>query len=419
MNSYAAFLGHQPHISLAELHAVIPDMAVQRQIDTHWIIFKSNADIQQEVFRFWGGIIILARQIITDDVTLDDIPAILHNELRAGKGKLLFGLRTHDIKRANIKKLYHSCKEHLRSKGLSSRYVGNEKAPAAPVLLHDQEMIGEKSGCELVLIAEEDDLWVGKTVAAHDPDDYGYRDMEKPVRDTRTGLMPPKLAQTMLNLAEWLYYQDAKDSKEMQLIPNHSLVVFDPFCGSGVIPMEAVLRCWPVIGSDLSLRAVNGCTTNLEWLRKEEKIPKKDVPSAIWKHDACKPFDFQTLKDKDLREGPDVIVTETSLGPALTSRLTQRDALKYRTENEKLQKEWITNAVTCLPDVPIVCTFPMWYLRTGPIFLEKIWGVLDKLGMEVIAPPGVEKNIHGRSTLLYRRPDQFVGREIVMLRRAS
>ncbi|OGJ59320.1 hypothetical protein A3D11_03175 [Candidatus Peribacteria bacterium RIFCSPHIGHO2_02_FULL_49_16] len=406
MFSYAAFLGHQPHISIAELHAVVPDLHMQRHLDSHWIIFESAMDIEQEVFRFWGGTIILAKQITTDDIVLEDIPLLLANELRSGKGKVIFGLRTENIARKNIKKLYRDCKEHLRSKGRSSRYVGNERAPAAPVLLHDQEMIGNKSGCELVLLNEENHLWIGRTVAAHDPDDYGYRDMEKPVRDTRTGLMPPKLAQIMLNLGWWLCGRTKSGPP----------TILDPFCGTGVIPMEALLRSWPVIASDLSLRAVNGCTKNMDWFRKEEGIPKKDVPSAVFKHDARKPFDFSKIRDTDLRDGPDIIVTETSLGPPLEMRAAQRDALKHRTENEKLQKEWLKNAMECLPDVPLVCTFPVWYLRTEPLFLEQIWKHLDNIGYKVIAPPGGQENLHGRPTLLYRRPNQFVGREIVMLR---
>ncbi len=41
-------------------------------------------------------------------------------------------------------------------------------------------------------------------------------------------------------------------------------IVFDPFCGTGVIPLEAILRGCNVLASDISLKAVNGTTKNIE-----------------------------------------------------------------------------------------------------------------------------------------------------------
>jgi tRNA G10 N-methylase Trm11 len=186
-----------------------------------------------------------------------------------------------------------------------------------------------------------------------------------------------------------------------------SFLVFDPFCGTGVIPMECLLRGCAVLASDKSEKALTGCQKNLEWIRKEYKIKKTDVPSTLWKQDATKPF--------ALEEKPAVIVTETSLGPNLRSRPTSKDAQHLKSDNEQLQEGFLQSAAASLPGVPLVCTWPVWYYSKGPVQLERIWKVIDKLGYEAVLPPHIVPSGEHPS-LLYRRPDQFVGREIVLLR---
>lgn len=180
--------------------------------------------------------------------------------------------------------------------------------------------------------------------------------------------------------------------------------------------MECLLRGWTALASDLSQRAVSGCEKNLEWLRKEMKIAKKDVPSAVWKHDALKPFVTERGKPFSPADLPDAIVTETSLGPALESRPNLKEMMKLRTQNEELQAAFLRNAAATLPGVPIVATWPVWYAAKEQIFLEKIWKAAAEAGFRPVLPPGAVPSIPGRLSLLYRRPDQFVGREIVLLR---
>ena len=111
----------------------------------------------------------------------------------------------------------------------------------------------------------------------------------------------------------------------------------------------------------------------------------------------------------------DAIVTETSLGPPLTKRPTLRDVATMKSENEKLQEGFLQSAAASLPGVPIVCIWPVWYPSKSPVFLDRIWNVASDLGYQAVLPPTIEI-IGERMSLLYRRPDQMVGREIVLLR---
>ncbi|MFA7682121.1 MAG: hypothetical protein WCX61_03765 [Candidatus Peribacteraceae bacterium] len=419
MTTYAAFLGHQPLISLAELSAALPDFALEKMVGTHVALFSTNESLGQEFFDTIGGTVVLAEQMPIEGVTLEDIPKVLFNEIGKKRGKSTFSLRTMGIPGPAVRLLYKRSKQKFRAEHKPCRYVGSERKPALPVLLHDTGMLEGKGSMELVLlqIGEEEDirLWIGRTVAAQNVDKYTHRDMEKPVRDTGVGLLPPKLAQVLLNLGTFLVRNKRGAPPPSKRKQAFTITVLDPFCGTGVIPMECLLRGWPILASDISLKAVNGCTKNIEWIRKEEKILKKDAASTVWKQDAAKPFSLPSAALRTGKNLPDVIVTETSLGPPLLRRPTMKDVSKMKTESEKLQAAFLENAAKTLPGVPIVCAWPAWHQKGGWVRLEKIWTVLEKLGYTPTLPPGVEPETPDRVSLFYRRNDQFVGREIVLL----
>jgi hypothetical protein len=403
MPSYAAFVGHLPAISKAEISAAFPDVTFRRMVGKQVLLFETSADIGQKDLDRLGGTVLLAKRITDAGVSLGDVPKILAGELEGTKGKATFGLRTVGVHPPRVKNMYRDGKDLLKKKGKPSRYVGNERMPAATALLHDGGLLDPKSGCELVILEDSENkfLWIGRTVAAQNPSAYTKRDMEKPVRDTRVGLLPPKLAQILLAFGTWLL-QEKNGGK----IPKH-ITMFDPFCGTGVIPMEALLLGYEVLASDSSLKAVNGCEKNLDWMRKHFDIKKKDVPSSVWKQDALKPFDLKTL--------PDIIVSETTLGPPLTDRPNVKEANSLRAAADLLQLNFLKNAAATLPGVPLALTWPAWYLKTGVVTLERTWKALENLPYKAVLPPGSEPESAERPTLIYRRPETVVGREIVLL----
>src|SRR3989339_1075497 len=416
MPSYAAFLGHQPRISLAELAAAVPGFLYRRTIKDAVVLFESPVELDAAFLDTLGGIVILARRATDQAVTPAEVPSLLVSELKdARRSKVTFSLRTLLLPRPAIHTLYRQCKEALRKLGRPCRYVGSEREPAPPVLLRDAGLLDPKRGCELVLLpeSEEEDnqtFWIGRTIAAQDVNAYTKRDIGKPVRDTTVGLLPPKLAQILLNMGAWLSrgcQTPLHDPTQKRAKKPEPLTVFDPFCGTGVIPIECLVRGWHVLASDLAQKAVNGCEKNLEWLRKELKILKKDAESTVWKQDALKPFVLKQL--------PAMVVTETTLGPALEDRPTQKSAAKMKTELEKLEAAFIEHCSKTLPGVPLALTWPFWKIKNETIFLEHAWEAAHKAGYIATLPPGIEPTRENRLSLLYRRPDQFVGREIVLL----
>jgi tRNA G10 N-methylase Trm11 len=399
MPSYAAFLGHQPHISIAELSASVPDFKLRKILGSQVLLFESDQALDAAYLDTLGGIIAIAKEV--GGKSLEDVPDVLVHQVKDIKGKVTFSVRGFGLSSAVVRDLYRACKAKLKGKGRPSRYVGTERMPAPSILLRDQGLLDGSHGCEIVVVKDGDQLWTGRTVAAQDVNAYAKRDMQKPVRDVSVGLLPPKLAQILLNFGAWLAHGTSSGNLQKKL------TILDPFCGTGVIPMECLLRRWNVLASDASVKGVNGCERNLDWLRKEHDIPKKEVSSKVWKQDARKKF--------DIKEKPDVVVTETSLGPPLHKPAALKVAQRLKTQAEKLEEEFLRNLAASFPGVHVAMIWPVWYTSNGIVRLEKVWDRLQEIGFRVAIPAAVDIEITGRPTLLYRRPGQFVGREIVLL----
>ncbi len=403
MHSYVALVGHQPLLTRAELSCRFADISFGDMIGADWLPFSTKTEITQPLFDTLGGTVLIARRLDTQIKNIDRIPELLCQEVNASKGKIVFGLRCHGIERSVVRDLLRDCKKSLARAGHPSRYTGNEREPAKAVQLHDEGMLDTSKGVELTILKVKDYLWVGRTVAAQNIKAYTARDMGKPVRDTTVGLLPPKLAQIMLNFGEFLVRQKRHAPPD----DTSHFTVFDPFCGTGVIPLESLLRGWNTLASDREMKAVNGCRKNIEWLRKTYKIFKKNAEDEVWKHDATLPFSLSPL--------PDVIVTEGSLGPALKSRPLLKNTEKLVGNAETLAESFLANCRQSLPGVPIVMMWPVWYTQKRPVFLTRVLKRCHDVGYRPVLPPHIQPSVAGRISLIYRRSDQFVGREILFL----
>lgn len=108
---------------------------------------------------------------------------------------------------------------------------------------------------ELHVIQLTHELVLAQTVSWQDVDTWSQRDVEKPQRDRRRGMLPPKIARMMVNLA--LGTNDPRTQ-----------TVLDPFCGMGTILLEAIDLDVPhVWGNDIDPRAIASTNANLNWWR--------------------------------------------------------------------------------------------------------------------------------------------------------
>lgn len=91
-------------------------------------------------------------------------------------------------------------------------------------------------------------------------------------------------------------------------------LVLDPFCGTGGILLEASLMGFPILGSDIDLRMVEGTNRNLmHWGIKNHSLIHSDI-EELPKHIHSPDTDPELLKAGNLREIPHAIVTEPPYG---------------------------------------------------------------------------------------------------------
>ena len=131
-----------------------------------------------------------------------------------------------------------------------------------------------------------------KTVWVQDFEDWNKRDYGRPVVDAHTGMLPPKVARMMINVA----LSGKREEKS---------VILDPFCGVGTILAEALILGANVIGSDINQRQIEKTQKNLEWFKNNYKL-------LIINY---KLFCSDARKISTKIQNVDAIVTEPYLGP--------------------------------------------------------------------------------------------------------
>jgi len=257
-----------------------------------------------------------------------------------------------------------------------------------------------ENGFELVLCVGSKGIYVGKTLAIQDYESYSLRDYGRPMRDAKSGMIPPKLAKIMINLA-------GKEKEDLFL---------DPFCGSGTILQELILLGYKnLVGSDLEKKAVEETRINLDWLFKNYRdIKREDYKIELFESDV------RNLSTKIPPKVVDAIVTEPYLGSARRKFLKPEQIKKEVPGLEELYLAAFGEFKKILKSGGVVVIiFPVFRWR-GQFFYLEILEKIESLGFE--KEDFLRKEIKGkeklrlvitkRGSVVFFRPGQLVSREI-------
>ncbi|MFH1012540.1 MAG: hypothetical protein V1760_02225, partial [Candidatus Peregrinibacteria bacterium] len=246
-----------------------------------------------------------------------------------------------------------------------------------------------QGGAEFVLAQDGKDLLVGEVVAVQDIDSYSKRDCEKPYRSMMVGMLPPKLAQILVNLTGVRRGAPGGGS------------VWDPFCGGGVLVMEGLLLGHDMAGSDIDQKTLEGARKNVEWLQREFQVHQK---ADLFVHDAKTP-----LKGKSF----DAIACEGYLGPPQERKLRVDPLAPLVSELEALYIRFFEALRDMKFRGPIVIAMPFFRAHEAKeVFLDRVPKKVASFGFRL--SPLLPKELLGREVLVlkYARPDQIVGRAI-------
>jgi tRNA G10 N-methylase Trm11 len=251
-------------------------------------------------------------------------------------------------------------KNRLQAAGLKSHYKEAPRHGAAAALLHHHNVT------ELTVWQTAEQIFIIQTVSAQDVRGWTQRDMNKPVRDRQRGMLPPKVARMMVNLA--LTNQDPQTA-----------VVLDPFCGTGTVLMEAAELGVPTVyAADLAAEAVAQTKTNLDWY---QTITDTKLKTAF----TIKSATELVLRDWD--KAPTAIVTEPFLGK-LTPNPEQIPNIVRGLD--KLYRGALRAFAHLLqPGQRIVIIFPSFVVGRHTLGMNRLLADLPQLGFRVVAGPMV------------------------------
>ena len=369
---YLAVLGRQPEISLAELEALFGGV---RQISGGLAVFSCERDFgegeERQFLQRLGGSLKIAKMV--DGAILEFLSALPEGKLTIGVSDYASGASARKAQGEALK-----LKKILARHGRSVRVVENKSAVlSSATSLHNGLAGNNPRKVELIL---NGGVW-WKVVWAQDIEAYARRDQARPARDAKVGMLPPKLAQILINLCGNL--------------PAGARIL-DPFCGTGVVLQEALLMGYEAYGTDIEPRMVEYSEKNLRWL----ECDKTEL------------FLLSTGDATDFRwtGRVDAVACEAFLGQPMSLPPAE---IKLKGEMQRCSGiilGFLRNLGEQIDsETPVVVAMPAWLRPDGSYSRMKIVDEICGLGYNV--------SNKSRAGLLYCRPGQVVARDIIILRK--
>jgi tRNA G10 N-methylase Trm11 len=415
---YAFILGRVYTLSLAELTSVLNTQQITFKIvccSPEVVVIEtekslSAADLQARL----GGVIKIIRLFDTFQKKGKEIPSQVLGGYFTFKrikeyfhdytGKKQFGVSVYSLDpetrfRDEGQRIAFLIKKVLQEQAQSVRAVIPQFPAQALTSVQVTENLILNKGAEIVVICGNQRMFVGKTLTVQNYEDYGRRDYQRPARDEKVGMIPPKVAQTMLNLA-------------LPLKPLE--YVLDPFCGCGTVLQEAILMGYRAIGSDLAPEMVENSEKNLEWFRNRYSVPPNRYKVF---HSNAAEISVMVPSYK-----VSAIVTEGTLGP-IYGKLPKKPEMdtnfknlsKLYTQVFKEFKKFLapgSKVVMCLPAYKT--SFTEYEFMPNLDFATENGYTIQSLLPEHLSAKYRFLKLTPRQTAIYDRKDQVVAREVIV-----
>lgn len=408
MNCYFFCLGRIVPLCQRELQSILKVDSLELVNSCAWV--ESDKSVDCEAYQWAsGGTIKCGKELAAypADTSFDQLTdyctEILQNEVHSSQ--LVFGISVFNIPDSyTAHDLLVAIKKKLKEVGVSTKFVeaeGNSEVLSSAQSLHE---VVRKGGTELVISYAEGAVRVGKVLAVQQLEEWSEYDYGRPARRIKEGMLPPKLARMMINIAlgSITHRQDTP-------------LILDPFCGSGTVLFEAArIGCYAT-GVDISEDSVLSAWENLQWYARKTSEQKK--PYSI--HPFFDYFFTKSIDKKSVRVGDathiaalyspesiDCIVTEPFMGRLIGEKLPY-EVLKNRMKGlEKLYIGFLKSAHGILkPGGVIVFTEP-FFMIDKRVMYGKLIDKLTSLGYTLVYSP-----------IEYQRERTIVGRRILVMKK--
>ena len=387
---FVAILGRLPKLSIAELEAIFGKSHVRAVSYGAAIVDTDELSIDS-----LGGSLKCGKVIHT--LPADNRPTlerashwITHtyvNQLLAVGGKITLGISAYGLSTSprQLQKIGLLLKTSMKKHNVSLRLIPNTTTELSTATSHNNKLGLSPKKRELFIIKTDNGaIIIAESNGAQNITAYARRDRNRPRRDAFVGMLPPKLAQIMVNLA----------------VGNTTrATILDPFCGTGTVMQEALLKGYDVCGSDLSQKMIDYTTENIAWLQS-----KYHIPSTVRSLEQADAMTHQWPKAQQL----DAVVCETYLGQPFSAPPSPKKLHEVTGNCNHIITNFLRNIHSQLtPGTTLCIAVPAWRDASRNLTHLPLIKDLETLGYILQQPP-----------LIYSRSDQVVVREILLLKTA-
>lgn len=381
MNDYLLIFGRTPELSRVEAQVffskvqnIRPDIV---RVSPEPVICDGITMPVDRMTQILGGTVKIARIMSVGAVpSAQDLVTLLCSIV--SERDIVFGISAYGL--SLPKALLAQVKQELKLQGRTSRYVGVTGETLSSVT------VSKNNACELCVVAEGQTVYVAQTVAVQDFSRWSNLDYGRPYRNTKMGMLPPKIARMMANIA---LGSDARGK-----------TILDPFCGAGTILTESLSRSiGSVIGMDIDQKAVNDTTANFRWV-------KQQIQSAVsGRFEVC---DASHVDEKIGKGTVHALATEPYLGPIHLGLGDISDPKKLKNILKGLQKLYIgalkAFRSVCKPGATVVFIIPQYSVNNRVYDVKNLIDSCENLGYTKVLGP-----------IEYAREKAVVSRQIIVL----
>jgi len=404
MKKYCFILGKNPFLSLAEIFNLAERLNYQlRIIDiTNELLIVESEDFSAQKWQKLLGGTIKIGEIISHFNSAKSLLKYINTKIlideffSQSKKKIIFGFSNYGVSTVeenSFNKLGFKLKKKLQGLDYKARFIETTGKNLSSVQVTKNKIIA--TGADIIIAGGLNSIYLGRTLTVQEFEGYSMRDYGRPSRDAKSGMLPPKLAQILINLSQ----------------TKNEGIILDPFCGSGTILQEAILMDYKnLIGNDISPKAFEDTKNNISWL--SEKFKLKNLNIKYFQNDVAN-------LSADIKESSiDAIVTEPFLGPPVNKNYDDSKINDIISELEQLYLNAFKVFKKIIkPDSRIVIIFPL-YKFDNSVYHLKILEALQELGFKRLRPFPDDISLFSRvgltarGSLVYKRPNQIVQREV-------
>ncbi|MDO4902096.1 MAG: hypothetical protein Q4A21_00890 [bacterium] len=402
-----AILGRQPAIGIAELESVFGGENI-RILGTH----AALVDAEKLNISHFGSI--LKSGEVAFEVNSTDwreiskkIVSAFERDFANTTGKITLGISAYGLlaRGADIAKTGTIIKSKLREKGVSVRVISSKDSALSTAVSHNNKLGLSDKKIEILAVRGGQKTVVALSEGAQNITAYARRDQNRPKRDAFVGMLPPKLAQTMLNLALGDSQPQIILSKN-QKIEGKNFEILDPFCGTGTVLQEAALKGLTAHGTDLSEKMVEFSKENSRWV--EETFRPYGQIGDIFTADA-------TEQKWDFAPNLTSVICETYLGQPFSAPPSPKKLTEVRENCNRIISNFLKNLASQIPEGTQICiAVPAWKTQNGEFSHLPLVDFLPQLGYNRKEFLRVKPQ-----DLIYYRENQVVARELLVLIRSK